>query len=529
MLNTTRSLRGMVTSPHHLASEAGIRILREGGNAIEATIAMAATLAVVYPHMTGIGGDGFWLIALPDRDPIAIDACGGAASAATPEYYRARGISEIPFRGPLAANTVAGTISGWGAAYAISSRSGGQLPLSRLVEDAVWHAENGFAVSESQAELTGTKLSELRHVSGFSASFAPDGRVPRTGEIMKLPALSRTLQRIGKAGTEDFYDGQLARSIAADLGHCGSPVSLADLQSHRAHSPSSLSVRLRNARIYNLPPPTQGLASLMILALFDRLDIRQAESFDHIHGIVEATKRAFMVRDRVVGDPVQTAVNIAEYLSDATLDRLASVIVRDRALPWPAAPEAGDTVWLGAIDRNGLAVSFIQSIYFEFGSGCVLPETGITWQNRGASFSLAGNGPRTLGPGRKPFHTLNPALARFNDGRTMVYGTMGGEGQPQTQAAIFTRYAHFGQPLQAAVTAPRWLLGKTWGEDSVTLKMEARIAPSVVSALGAAGHQIELVSEFTSMMGHAGAIVRSTDGRFEGASDPRSDGAAIGF
>ncbi|MEN3346896.1 MAG: oxamate amidohydrolase [Bradyrhizobium sp.] len=529
MLNTPRALRGMVTSPHHLASEAGLRVLREGGNAIEATVAMAASLAVVYPHMTGIGGDGFWLIAFPGEEPIAIDACGGAAAAATPEYYRAKGVDQIPFRGPLAANTVAGTISGWGAALAVSARSGGRLPLSRLLEDAVWHGENGFAVSASQAELTATKLPELQDVFGFSASFVPDGQVPRAADIMKLPALSRTLQRIGDAGTEDFYTGQLARSMAADLGRCGSPVSLADLQAHTAHSPPPLSVRLRQAQVYNLPPPTQGLASLMILGLFDRLDVKEAEGFDHVHGIVEATKRAFIVRDRVIGDPARTGEDLAGHLSHVTLGKLASSIARDRALPWPAAPQAGDTVWLGAIDGNGLAVSFIQSIYFEFGSGCVLPGSGVTWQNRGASFLLSGNGPRALGPGRKPFHTLNPALARFDDGRTMVYGTMGGEGQPQTQAAVFTRYAHFGRSPQAAVTAPRWLLGKTWGEDSVTLKVERNMDAAVVAALRAAGHQVELVPEFTSVMGHAGLIVRRPDGCLEGASDPRSDGAAMGF
>ena len=179
----------------------------------------------------------------------------------------------------------------------------------------------------------------------------------------------------------------------------------------------------------------------MILALFERLGVREAEGFEHLHGLVEATKQAFLVRDRIIGDPDAMTENALDYLSARALDQLASKIDRHRAMPWPGASEGGDTVWLGAIDGNGLAVSFIQSIYFEFGSGCVLPDTGITWQNRGASFSLTGAGPSSLAVRRKPFHTLNPAYARFDDGRSMVYGTMGGEGQPQTQAAIFTRYA----------------------------------------------------------------------------------------
>ncbi len=200
-------------------------------------------------------------------------------------------------------------------------------------------------------------------------------------------------------------------------------------------------------------------------------------------------------------------------------------------MPWPAPATAGDTVWLGAIDAEGLATSFIQSIYFEFGSGLVLPQTGILWQNRGSSFVLddAAANPRALKPGRRPFHTLNPAFARFDDGREMVYGTMGGEGQPQTQAAVFSRYAMYGQDIQAAVTAPRWLLGRTWGEESVTLKLEGRFPSDLVAALRSAGHDIEVLENFTATMGHAGAIVRHADGSLEGASDPRSDGAAYGF
>jgi gamma-glutamyltranspeptidase/glutathione hydrolase len=222
-------------------------------------------------------------------------------------------------------------------------------------------------------------------------------------------------------------------------------------------------------------------------------------------------------------------VDPRDYLTDETLDDLASRIDPARALPWPQPSQAGDTVWFGVVDRAGRAVSMIQSVYFEFGSGVVLPETGIGWQNRGASFRVADSGWNAVRPGRKPFHTLNPALARFDDGRVMVYGNMGGEGQPQSQAAVFSRYAMLGHELQAAITAPRWLLGKTWGEASVTLKLEDRFAPELYTALGAAGHDVERVAAFTSMMGHAGAIVRHADGRLEGATDPRSDGAVAAW
>ena len=278
--------------------------------------------------------------------------------------------------------------------------------------------------------------------------------------------------------------------------------------------------------VYNLPPPTQGLAALMILGLFERLGVSQGEGFAHVHGLVEATKRAFRVRDRVVTDPGRLPADPRGFLQPEALAALAAQIDPDQALPWPDPASPGDTIWMGAVDRQGRAVSFIQSVYWEFGSGTVLQDSGICWQNRGISFSLDPKALNCLEPGRKPFHTLNPSLALFDDGRVMPYGTMGGEGQPQTQAAVFTRYARFGQGLQQAVTAPRWLLGRTWGDVSTTLKLEQRFDPALVQALRDAGHLVELLPEdFSDTMGHAGALVRHPDGVIEGAVDPRSDGA----
>ncbi len=450
-------------------------------------------------------------------------------AAASPALYKAQGLASIPWRGPLAANTVAGTISGWGEVLRIAADWGGRLPLARLVEEAAWHAEHGFAVTLSQAELTEAKWPELKDAPGFKEVFLIDGRLPREGQIMKLPALGAALRRIGQAGTEDFYRGELARSMAADHARFGTPLTAGDLAAHQARRPAALSVELGEATLYNFAPPTQGFASLMILGLFDRLGVREAEGFEHIHGLVEATKQAFLVRDRILGDPDSMTEQPQRYLEPAALDALVQRINREQALPWPYPANPGDTVWMGAIDGEGRQASFIQSIYFEFGSGCVLPESGIVWQNRGSSFLLDGQGPRLLAPGRRPFHTLNPALARFKDGRDMVYGTMGGEGQPQTQSALFSRYGLFGQPLQQAVTAPRWLLGKTWGENSITLKLEGRFDPDLVARLRRAGHDIELLADFTATMGHAGAIVRHPDGSLEGATDPRSDGAVAGF
>jgi gamma-glutamyltranspeptidase/glutathione hydrolase len=224
------------------------------------------------------------------------------------------------------------------------------------------------------------------------------------------------------------------------------------------------------------------------------------------------------------------ALDAQTLLDDAsTLDAMVARVAPHRAAPWPHVPAFGDTTWFGAADARGQVVSCIQSTYFEFGSGLVLPSSGITWQNRGSSFRLAADGWNALRPGRKPFHTLNPALARFEDGRLMAYGTMGGEGQPQTQAAVFTRYARYGVPLQQAVSRPRWLLGRTWGEDSTSLKIESDFDAAVLEALSNAGHVVETVVPLSSTMGHAGALVRHLDGLLEGATDPRSDGAVAAW
>jgi gamma-glutamyltranspeptidase/glutathione hydrolase len=519
----------MVVAPHHLAGQAGLAVLREGGNAIEAMVAAAATVAVVYPHMNSIGGDGFWLVVEPGRAPVGIDACGSAGSALDASLYRRYGHDVIPPRGPLAANTVAGTVSGWQMALEIGRRWGGRLPLPRLLQDAIYYARAGVPVTESQHRFTAAKLPELADVAGFAEQFLVAGGPPSTGSLFRQPALAGTLERLAGAGLGDFYRGEVGAAIAEELGRLGSPVTGADLASHHADETAPLRVPLRCGTVYNLPPPTQGLASLIILGVFDRLGCQEAEGFPHLHGLVEATKQAFRIRDAVVTDPAYMQEDPAGYLTEAALAEMAARIDPERAAPWPHSSPGGDTVWLGAMDGEGRAVSFIQSIYWEFGSGVVLRDTGILWQNRGTSFSLLDGARNALRPRRKPFHTLNPALAQLADGRIMVYGSMGGEGQPQTQAAVFSRYALFGQQLQAAVTAPRWLLGRTWGSMSTNLKLESRFNPRLVEALRRAGHDVEVVAPFSDIMGHAGGIVRHPLGVLEGAADPRGDGVVAAF
>ena len=347
---------------------------------------------------------------------------------------------------------------------------------------------------------------------------------------MKQDALAETLAHLAHTGLADFYRGDVGREIAADLERNGSPVTRGDLVRYSAKLAEPLRVDLPTGTVYNTGAPTQGLASLLILALFARLDVAAAEGFDHIHGLVEATKRAFRVRDRAVTDPSHLTQPLDRYLDAQFISGEAAKIDRRRAAPWPPAPGAGDTVWMGAADAKGCVVSYIQSIYWEFGSGCVLPRTGVVMQNRGASFSLQRGALNYLAPGRLPFHTLNPALAVLNDGRIMAYGAMGGDGQPQTQSAVFTRHVVFRTPLADAIDRPRWLLGRTWGKPQTALRLESRVDGNVIDALASAGHDIDVLPEpYCDIMGHAGAVVLHPDGSCEGAHDPRADGGAAGF
>lgn len=528
MIYTKHGQNGMMSAPHHLAAEAGANILRSGGNAVEAMVAAAATIAVVYPHMNSIGGDGFWIISEPGKEPVGIDACGPAAAMATPDAYRAAGCDAIPARGPLAALSVAGTLGGWASALEAASGWGKAMPLNDILADSVGHGRVGVSVTLGQQKLTREKLDELKDVDGFAQTYLdPEGEVLKEGALLKQAALAATLERLGEAGLDDFYCGDIARTLASGLERSGSLIRLGDLESYRPLRVTPMSVNLNCGRVYNMPPPTQGVSALMILALFERLGIRDGESFAHIHGLIEATKQAFMLRNAFVTDPAYMSVDANSWLQGDYLDARVKDIDMARALPWPQETSPGDTIWMGAADKSGRVVSFIQSTYWEYGSGVVVPGTGVVWQNRGTSFSLDPNHPNALVAGKRPFHTLIPALARLHDGRTLAWGNMGGEGQPQSQAAVFTRHVLFGTPLQEAISAPRWLLGRTWGDETTTLKLESRFDPALVERLMAAGHDVEMMAPFTSIMGHAGAVSVNGSGAFEGASDPRSDGAAV--
>jgi len=521
--------RAAVAAPHVFAAAAGREVLAQGGDAIEAMVAMAATISVVYPHNVSIGGDGFWLIREPAGRVRAIDACGFAGQGASIAAYRALGFDEIPQRGAKAALSVPGALGGWALALEFSRARGGRLPLALLLDDATRRARDGYPVSASEARFDPASDRDLVAAPGFAAAFLVDGRPAAAGAIRRAPRLADTLEQLARAGLDDFYRGDVGRELAADLARIGSPIVRDDLERYRAQWREPLSLRLRNATVYNTPAPTQGLASLLMLGLYERLKVPRPEGFAHAHALIEAAKRAMAIRNQACVDFDCATHDFKALLSAANLDAEATKIDRRRAAPWPLKPDRGGTVWMGAIDSDGLAVSFIQSVYWDYGSGCVLPATGVLMQNRGVAFSLDPDARNPLTPGRRPFHTLNPPLAVFDDGRVLVYGSKGADGQPQFQAQVFTRIAA-GASLDDALAAPRHFFTRARGEPTATVKIEAGYDDTVVAALAAADHRIERKDAAArDLFGHAGAVMRAPRGPILAAHDPRSDGGAAGL
>lgn len=514
-----------VSAPHFLAAQTGRQILEAGGTALEAAVATAASLAVVYPHMNAVGGDSFWLIKKKDCAPVGVLACGQAAGRATVDLYKSRGFEAIPPRGALAAVTVPGTIRGWHALLSLPEHPR-RLTLKDILNPAVGFAANGFPVSASQERTTRAAFESLRSCPGFAEVFLNSEGLPwAKGQTLRQSALARTLQRLSETGLDDFYEGDVAAQICSELADAGSLLTPEDFAACRARIVKPLHLRAFGQDFYNLPEPTQGVSSLAILGLMERFGAKPDDMAAFVHAAVEATKLAFAWRNKHLGDPRAMTASTQSFLSAQSLDTLAKSFDPDKACCFDEQQASGDTVWFGAADTDGTVVSCIQSIYWEYGSGLVLKDTGVTMQNRGCAFSFDERLPSALRPGALPFHTLNPAMAMTNDGRVIAYGTMGGEGQPQTQAAVILR--HFaGMPLDRAIAEPRWLIGRTWGDNTAKLRLESRFAAGVVRSLIERGHDVEVLTEaYSDTMGHAGAVSKAADGVVTGASDPRCDGS----
>ena len=523
----------MIATPHRLASEAGLAILERGGNAVDAAVAAAVTMAVVYPHMTGIGGDSFWLVwGAREGHLRGLNAAGRAARGATLDRYQRLGGLGIPTRGGAAALTVPGAVSGWWEMHRYSAGTmSSPTSWSALFAAAIKHARDGMAVSAGQHRVTaqahdlfsGTPAAEIRQT--LWPRYHPERLA--TDRFVQ-PELAATLARVADGGADEFYRGALARRIVEAAASLGSPLATEDFAAHRADWVDALRMPYRDGEAVSFPPPTQGFAALAILAMIEAADLRALDTAERIHLIVEATKIAFEDRDRFLGDPAVVPVPVDRCLDPARLARRRARIARMAASTAPGAAATGDTIAIVAADGSGNAVAVIQSLYHEFGAGVVAGDTGVLLQNRGAFFSLDPAHPNCLAPGKRTAHTLIPSMY-FRDGRPrFVYGTMGGEGQPQTQAALVTHLIDDGLGPQAAVEAPRWLFGRTWGDTSKALRLEDRFGPAVAASLRARGHDVQVVEGWSDLMGHAHMIVIDGTG-LHGGSDPRADGGAEGL
>ncbi len=519
--------RAAVASPHELASAAGLDVLRRGGSAVDAMVAVNSTLGVVYPHMSGAGGDAFWLIhdAATGRQHV-LNASGRAAQAATRDSYRGDAIEP---RGPRAALTVPGAVDGWVRAH----ERFGRLSLGECLASAIAYAEEGFPVPASLERFAVEAVELLSALPATAAVFLhADGSPYRRGEILRNRGLASTLEAIAESGSEAFYRGPIAERIAGYLAANGGVLSAEDFAAHRSDWVDPLRVAYRGFTAVAPPPNSQSFAGLQILGALEHHDVGALadDPVRYVDLLVRATARAFQDRDRYLTDPLHMERSAEDLLAPDYLAELADELGRGappEPLLKPAA--AGDTTFSCAVDADGNAAAVIQSIYHEWGSGVVGGDTGVLMQNRGSFFSLDPDHANCLAPGKRTAHTLCAAMLLGAEGPVLVYGTMGGEGQPQTQAAIATRVVDFGMNVQEAIDAPRWLLGRTWGDDHRGLRLEGRFGEAVAAELAALGHEhVSLTEPFDVLMGHAQAIQIFPE-RLEAAFDPRSDGAALGI
>ncbi len=529
-----RAPRGMVTSPHVAASEAGVAILQAGGSAVDAAIAAAAVLSVIYPHMTSLGGDAFWLIHDARTGAVrSLEAAGRAAAGATLDWFAGRGLREIPVRGIVPATlTVPGAVDGWCEAHAAY----GRLPLATDLAAAVACARDGFPVTERLARWIERSADVLAADPAAARIFLAGGTTPAAGAPVRNPDLARTLERVAE-GRAGFYEGETAREMARHAREHGGFFTERDFAAQRSKWGASIHATYRGVTIHETPPPSQGVSVLQALRLLESWEIGALPFLgpDHVHLLVQAKQIAFHDRDRFVADPDFSPVPIERLLSAAYADERRGLMDRERALPWDRVPSSGsltgDTVYVAAVDAEGNAVSLIQSLYFVFGSGVVAGNTGVVLQNRGAYFSLDPAHPNRLEPGKRPLHTLIASLA-FKDGRLwQVVGCMGADGQPQIHLQVYTAMIDFGLDIQQAVTAPRWLAGRfALGDARELLNVEGRFAPATVAELARRGHDINRWEDWNELAGHAhGITIDPASGARVGGADPRSDGAAVGY
>ncbi|MDP3895414.1 MAG: gamma-glutamyltransferase family protein [Mesorhizobium sp.] len=512
---------GMAATSHPLATATAIALLKDGGNAVDAAIAAAAVLAVVEPHMTGIGGDCFVILAEPDGSVHGLNGSGRAPAGANADWYRAQGLSAVPEFGPLSI-TVPGAIKAW---ETLANRFGTR-GLGPLLADAISYAEKGFAVHARVAWDWARHAEALSADEGGARHYLLDGRAPGLGTRHVQPAMAATLRAIAKGGSRAFYEGAIGAEMAATVQAKGGFLSEADLAGVTADWVMPISTSYRGHDVLEIPPNGQGITALIMLNLMrelgaDRLAPNSAERY---HLEIEAGRLAYSVLAQEVSDPATMRVGTAQVLGDRFTRDLARPFDPERRNPRIAVPDIpkSDTVYLSVVDRDRRAVSFINSLYDAFGSRVVTPTSGIALQNRGACFSLVEGHPNEIGPGKRPMHTIIPAMA-MKDGKPFAaFGVMGGDYQPMGHAHVFSNVVDHGMDPQAAIDHARLF----WGEDGV-LEAEAGIGTDVRLGLAARGHQLR-----DAERPHGGGqmiVIDQANGFLVGGSDGRKDGLALGW
>lgn len=525
--------RGLIATSQALASAEGLRVLQDGGNAVDAAVTAAAVLAVIEPSMTGIGGDLFALVHDPSTGTVhGLDSCGRAGHRARPEVFAARGLATLPSSGPLLV-TVPGVVEGW---HQLLTRFGTRT-LAQVTAPAIGYAREGFPVAALMAAEWAAEAPRLAQDAAAARTFLPDGRAPREGEVFRNPGLADSLELIARDGRDAFYRGPLAEAIVADLAARDGLLDGDDFAAHRADWVTPIRTSYRGVDLVEMPPSTQGFVALQMLNVLEGFDLAAMghNSADYLHLVAEAKKLAFADRAAWLADREAMPRGVIETLISKDYAATRRQAIRmDRAGVHasgigPAEPRArdfsgadrGDTVYLTVADRSGLVVSFIQSLFASFGAGIVAGNTGITLHSRGSGFTLADGHPNQIGPGKRPLHTLVPAML-LRDGRPWVsFGVMGGDNQAQAHAQVVANLVDFGMGIQQAGEAARVR------HLDPALAVESGIDAGVRAALEARGHG--LVEGRGQMGGFQGILIDHASGVLLGGSDPRKDGLAIGF
>jgi gamma-glutamyltranspeptidase / glutathione hydrolase len=523
--------RNVVSTSHPLAAQAGLRMLYAGGNAVDAAIATAAAMTVCEPVSNGLGSDSFGLI-WDGKQLHGINASGRAPHSWTPEYFRKKygNDAKTPPKRGLDSVSVPGAVSSW----AMMSERFGKLPFADLMEPAAQIAERGYLLPPVVQQKWAAATDEMKNQPGFAQSFLPWGRAPQVGVLFQFKAAAKALRLIGATKGAALYGGEIASAIEKFSALHGGSLTAADFAAYQAEWVTPIAKNYRGYTLHEIPPNGQGIAALIALGILDKFDIASmpVDGVDSQHLQIEAMKLAFADVYKFVAEPSSMAVTAAQMLDDAYLAERAKLINMKKAQDFGAGnPVKGGTIYLSAADESGMMVSFIQSNYMGFGSGCVEPTFGISLQNRGHAFSLDANSPNVVAPGKRPFHTIIPAFVSKDGKPVMSYGVMGANMQPQGHMQTLVRMLDYKQNPQAACDAPRWRYNA-----GLEINVEAAMNAGTVQALKDRGHHTEVINDSYQDFGAGQFIWRADEGAgnaadlgYIAASDARRDGLAAGF